>query len=52
MIENAKIYNRTQMAKENEELLNLYEDIYSKIKEGDIIYSRLNRLKEQGDTNE
>lgn len=40
------------MAKENEEILNLYEDIYSKIKEGNIIYSRLDRSKKQGDKNE
>ena len=31
MIENAKMYNRTEMVSENEELLKLYEDIYSKI---------------------
>ncbi|NFS12578.1 transposase [Clostridium botulinum] len=50
LIESAKVYNRTEMAKENEELLNLYEDIQSKIKEGNIIYSRLDRLK-KGDKN-
>jgi len=51
MFENAKIYNRTQVVQENEKLLNLYEDIYTKIKEGNIIYSRLDRLKKQGDKN-
>ena len=50
MIENAKVYNRTDMLSENQELLKLYEDIYSKITEGNIIYSKLNRLK-KGDTN-
>jgi len=52
LIESAKVYNRKEMAKENEELLNLYEDIQSKIIEGNIIYSRLDRLKKTGDTNE
>jgi len=51
MIENAKMYNRVDMLKENEELLKLYEDIYAKIIEGNIIYSKLNRLK-KGDTND
>lgn len=50
MIENAKVYNRTDMLNENQELLQLYEDIYSKIIEGNIVYSKLNRLK-KGDTN-
>ena len=50
MIENAKVYNRTDMLNENQELLKLYEDIYSKITEGNIVYSKLNRLK-KGDTN-
>ncbi|MVX67347.1 tyrosine-type recombinase/integrase [Clostridium chromiireducens] len=52
LIESAKVYNRTEMAKENEELLNLYEDIHSKIIEGNIIYSRLDRLKKTGDIND
>lgn len=51
MIESAKVYNRKEMAKENEELLNLYENIHSKIIEGNIIYSRLDRLKKTGDVN-
>ncbi|WP_207653822.1 tyrosine-type recombinase/integrase [Tepidibacter mesophilus] len=51
MIESAKVYNRIDMIKENEELLNLYEDIHSKIVEGNIVYSRLDRLKKKGDTN-
>lgn len=45
MIENAKMYNRTEMVSENEELLKLYEDIYSKISQGSMIYSRLDKLK-------
>lgn len=47
MIENAKIYNRTEMISENEELLKLYEDIYSKISQGSMIYSRLDKLKKK-----
>src|SRR5699024_3092739 len=39
MIENAKMYNRTEMVSENEELLKLYEDIYSKISQGSMIRS-------------
>lgn len=49
MIENAKIYNRTEMVKENKELLKLYEDIYSKISQGSMIYSRLDKLKKKVD---
>ena len=49
MIENAKIYNRTEMVSENEELLKLYEDIYSKISQGSMIYSRLDKLKKKVD---
>lgn len=45
MIENAKMYNRS----ENEELLKLYEDIYSKISQGSMIYSRLDKLKKKVD---
>ena len=47
MIENAKMYNRTEMVSENEELLKLYEDIYSKISQGNMIYSRLDKLKKK-----
>lgn len=47
MIENAKIYNRTEMANENEELLKLYEEIYTKISQGSMIYSRLDKLKKK-----
>ena len=47
MIENAKIYNRTEMINENEELLKLYEDIHSKISQGNMIYSRLDKLKKK-----
>jgi hypothetical protein len=45
LIKSAKLYNRIQMANENEELLNLYEYIYSNISEGNIIYGRAKRLK-------
>ncbi len=47
MIENAKMYNRTEMINENEELLKLYKDIYSKISQGSIIYSRIDKLKKK-----
>ncbi len=49
MIENAKMYNRTEMVSENEELLKLYEDIYAKISQGSMIYSRLDKLKKKVD---
>lgn len=52
MIENAKIYNRIEMINENEELLKLYEDIYSKISQGNLIYSRIDKLKRKGDGHE
>lgn len=47
MIENAKMYNRSEMVSENEELLKLYKDIYSKISQGSMIYSRLDKLKKR-----
>lgn len=47
MIENAKMYNRIEMANENEELLKLYENIHTKISQGSIIYSRLDKLKQK-----
>lgn len=47
IIENAKMYNRTEIASENEELLKLYEDIHSKISQGNIIYSRIDKLKKK-----
>ena len=47
MIENAKMYNRAEMVSENEELLKLYQDIYSKISQGNMIYSRLDKLKKK-----
>ncbi|MGU8471615.1 tyrosine-type recombinase/integrase [Clostridium perfringens] len=46
-IENAKMYNRTEIVSENEELLRLYEDIHSKISQGNIIYSRIDKLKKK-----
>lgn len=48
-IEQAKIYNREDMAKENKEILKLYEEIYETIANGNIVYSRLDRLMKQGD---
>ena len=47
MIENAKIYNRIEMVNENTELLSLYENIYSKISQGNMIYSRIDKLKKK-----
>ena len=49
IIENAKVYNRTEMINENEELLKLYEEIYSKILQGSMIYSSLDKLKKKVD---
>lgn len=49
MIENAKMYNRTEIINENEALLKLYEDIYSKISQGNIIYSKIDKLKKKVD---
>lgn len=46
-IENDKMYNRTEIVSENEELLRLYEDIHSKISQGNIIYSRIDKLKKK-----
>lgn len=48
IIKYAKAYNRKEMVKENEEILNLYQKVYAKIKEGNIVYSRLDRLKING----
>lgn len=45
LIESAILYNRADMVKENEELLHLFEEIYNKIAGGNIVYSRLDRLK-------
>ena len=47
MIENAKIYNRIEMVNENTELLSLYENIHSKISQGNMIYSRIDKLKKR-----
>ena len=44
LIVNAKNCNRDDIANDNEDLLRLYQDIYSKISDGSIIYSRLDRL--------
>lgn len=52
MIQNAKIYNRTETISENKEILKLYENIYSKISKGSMIYSRLNKLREKDNKNE
>lgn len=45
MIENAKKYNREDMLNENTELLALYESVFNVISKGNIIYSKINRLK-------
>lgn len=37
--------NRSDLANDNQELLNLYEKIYKRISEGNIIYERIDRLK-------
>lgn len=47
MIQNYKMYGKPEMAGENEELLKLYEEIYSKISQGNMIYSRLDKLKRE-----
>lgn len=47
IIEIAKMYNRTEMVKENEEQLKLYKNIHSKISEGNMIFSRLDKLKKK-----
>jgi len=52
LLEQAKIYNRKDMVKENEELLNLYEEIYNTLKNGNTVYGRLERLMKKGDINE
>ncbi|MBU5310406.1 tyrosine-type recombinase/integrase [Tissierella carlieri] len=44
LIEQAKYYNREDMARENEELLNLYEEIYDTVYSGNIVYGKLDRL--------
>lgn len=51
LMEQAKVFNRDDMAKENEELLKLYEEIYNKITNGNIVYGRLERLMKQGEVN-
>lgn len=50
LIEQAKVFNRDDMAKENEELLKLYEEIYNTITNDNIVYGRLERLMKKGDT--
>lgn len=44
LIKQAKEYNRPEMVKENEELLKIYEKIYNTIKNGNIIYGRIDKL--------
>lgn len=44
LIMNAQSCNRDDIAHDNEDLLRLYQDIYSRISSGNIIYSRLDRL--------
>lgn len=52
LIEQAKVFNREDMVNENEELLNLYEEIYNTTKNGNTVYGRLDRLKRRGDISE
>ena len=44
LITSAKSCDREDIARDNEDLLKLYQDIHSKIAAGNIIYSRLDRL--------
>ncbi|MGH4140170.1 tyrosine-type recombinase/integrase [Clostridium sp.] len=44
LIEQAKKFNRKYMVKENEDLLNIYEEIFNTIKNGNTVYGRLERL--------
>ena len=44
LIKQGKLFNRESMVKENEELLKLYENIHYTIKQGNVIYGRLDRL--------
>ena len=43
-IERAKLFNRTEIIDEHESLLKLLEDIYSTISQGNIIYSKIDKL--------
>jgi integrase len=52
LIEQAKVFSRRDMAKENEELLDIYENIYNTISNGSIVYGKLERLIKKGDTND
>lgn len=51
-IETAKMYDRSDMIKENEEMLKLYKDIHSTILGGSLIYGRLDKLKKEGEKHE
>lgn len=44
LIKQGKLFNRESMVKENEELLKLYENIHDTIKQGNVIYGRLDGL--------
>lgn len=46
MIKCSQKYDREDLKKDNEELLNLYINILDKISHGNLIYGRLDRLKE------
>lgn len=52
LIQNAKLHNRYDAVQDNKELLDIYQNIYSKIAQGNIIYSRIDRLKKKGTENE
>ena len=45
IIRNAKIYNREEMLNDNQELLNLLENVHSTIASGNMIYGRLDKVK-------
>lgn len=51
MISSALEYNRSDMVKDNEAVLTLLEGIYSTISDGNIIYSRLERLTNKENSN-
>lgn len=44
LIEQAKVFSRKYMVKENEDLLSSYEEIYNTIKNRNTVHGRLERL--------
>jgi hypothetical protein len=52
MIEVAKQYGREEITEKNQKNLERLQDIYNTIKDGNIIFGRINRVKrKQGVTN-